>query len=160
MGMPLISWRILSGRVKKIHSALFIRLLAKILSSPTFKGPSICCLRCPKGSQKSAQALTLSLLAIDHLRPLLKITPPPLQAFHIREAVWFLECPLKRSGVRYLQVSIWAHGISRLEAIRQQSLPAGERHLDFQPFNFAWTLSTTKWNSLHLLPLWIKGKPR
>ena len=70
-----------------MHSTLFIRFLAEILSSPSFKGPSICYLRGPEGSQKSTQVLTLSPLAIDHLRPLLKITPPTLQDFHIREAV-------------------------------------------------------------------------
>ena len=54
MGIPLISCRILLGRLKKIHSALSIKLLAGSLSSPSFKGPSICCLSSPEGSQKSA----------------------------------------------------------------------------------------------------------
>ena len=106
MGMPLISCKILSGRSNEIHSTLAIKLLAKRLSSPSVKGPAICYLSGPEGSQKSVQALTLSPLAIDHLNPLLKLTPPSLHAFQIQGAGCFLEFPLRRCGVRYLQVSI------------------------------------------------------
>ena len=91
MGMPLISCKILSGRSNEIHSTQEIKLLAKRLSSPLVKGPVIYCLSGPEGSQKSIQALTLSPLAIDHLNPLLKITPPSLHAFQIQKAGCFLE---------------------------------------------------------------------
>ena len=65
---------------------------------------------------------TASLLKIDHFNPLLKITPPSLQATQVLEAGNLLPLSPNLARVRYLKVSMSAQGASKLEAILQQSL--------------------------------------
>ena len=86
-GMPLISCTILRGRLKEILSILAKKLLIDSLFFPSAKGPSILFLRGSDGSQKSSHTHTLSPLAMDHFKPLLKTIPPTLQAFQMQEAV-------------------------------------------------------------------------
>ena len=114
IGMAWISLTMLSGRIKDMLAWLSKSILIEIFSSPSVNDPSIWCLRGPVGSQKSSQALTMFPFTMDYFNPLLKITPPTLQAAQMWDAGSFLPPTLSLAGVRYLQIRTRGNSLTRL----------------------------------------------
>ena len=110
-----------AGRLKDIPLGLDRNIFIGKLLSSSARGPSICFLNGPDGSQKSSHKPTSSPLAIAHFKPLLKIIPPSLQAAHTLEAGRLLPPSLSLAIINYLLISIYAYGQFGLEAILQQN---------------------------------------